>query len=320
MKVSLLVYKISKWIQTACILDRISFYIPHGSLVALVGPSGSGKSTLLRIIAGLEPSIGGSVWLNGQDCTYTPSQYRKMSFVFQEFALFEHLTVTENISFGLRLRGLNHDEVLIRVEFFLQTLRIVELADYYPYQLSGGQKQRVALARSLAIEPKFVLLDEPFKALDTELRTSIGRWLKGYLKEKNMTALMVTHDHQEALTLADEIIVLNQGRLTQHAKSATVYDAPINAWVGQFLGPLLWGDSLPGRRLRRSYDIQLQRTHSKDTLALVEVVEIRYRRHWIELALLGPNGVPLYIHLGYTSFDRLALSSVNEMLYLRIRS
>jgi len=318
--VSLLVYKVSKWIQETCILDRISFYVPEGSLVALVGPSGSGKSTLLRIIAGLDTSIGGSVWLNGQDCTYTPSQYRKMSFVFQQFALFEHLTVTDNISFGLRLRGLTHDEILVRVQFFLQALRITDLADHYPSQLSGGQKQRVALARSLAIEPQFVLLDEPFKALDTELRTSLGRWLKGYLQKKHMTALMVTHDHVEALNLADEIIVLHQGRLAQQAKPAVVYDHPINAWVGQFLGPLLWGDSLPGKCLRRSYDIQLQRTRSEDAWSLVEVLEVRYRRHWIELALVIPTGPPLHIHLGYGAFDQLALSSVSDMLYLRIRS
>ena len=165
---SLLIYKISKWIQNDYILDRISFYLPKGCLAALVGPSGSGKSTLLRVIAGLETDMSGSIWLNERESTHIPIQYRQMGFVFQNFALFQHMTVTENIAFGLKLRYLSPYEIHTRVTYLLEALRITDIALQYPHQLSGGQKQRVALARSLAVEPQFLLLDEPFKALDSE--------------------------------------------------------------------------------------------------------------------------------------------------------
>jgi sulfate/thiosulfate transport system ATP-binding protein len=237
---SILVYKLSKSLgENLKILDRVSLYVPQGSLAALLGPSGSGKSSLLRCIAGLDLSLNGSIWLNGRNVTNMAPQYRKMGFVFQNYALFKHMTVKENIEFGLKLRKLSSQNINSRVNYLLNTLRIKDIASQYPFQLSGGQKQRVALARSLAIEPEFLLLDEPFRALDGELRRFLSKWLKSYLRSNKITTLMVTHDQKEAISMADEIMILKDGRLVQQGKPQVLYDQPVNQFVGRFLGPLI---------------------------------------------------------------------------------
>jgi sulfate transport system ATP-binding protein len=237
---SILVYKLSKSLgEDLKILDRVSLYVPKGSLAALLGPSGSGKSSLLRCIAGLDLSLNGSVWLNGRNVTNVAPQYRKMGFVFQNYALFKHMTVQENIEFGLKLRRLSSQNITSKVNYLLNTLRIKDIASQYPFQLSGGQKQRVALARSLAIEPEFLLLDEPFRALDGELRRFLSKWLKSYIRSNKITTLMVTHDQKEAISMADEIMVLKDGRLVQQGRPQVLYDQPMNQFVGRFLGSFI---------------------------------------------------------------------------------
>nr|YP_009258473.1 putative transport protein [Netrium digitus]ANI25473.1 putative transport protein [Netrium digitus] len=236
---SILVYKISKLINNVPILDRVSLYVPKASLSILLGPSGSGKSSLLRMIAGLDTPTNGSIWLNGRDATHIPVQYRRMGFVFQNYALFNHMTVKENIFFGLRLRTLGWQQIESRINYLLDSLRIKDIASQYPSQLSGGQKQRVALARSLAIQPEFLLLDEPFGALDGELRRHLNKWFKHYLKSNKITTIMVTHDQKEAVSMADEILILREGRLAQQAEPRILYDQPIDRFVGKFLGPLI---------------------------------------------------------------------------------
>lgn len=316
---SLLIYKISKWIQNDYILDRISFYLPKGCLAALVGPSGSGKSTLLRVIAGLETDMSGSIWLNERESTHIPIQYRQMGFVFQNFALFQHMTVTENIAFGLKLRYLSPYEIHARVTYLLEALRITDIALQYPHQLSGGQKQRVALARSLAVEPQFLLLDEPFKALDSELRTSLGRWLKVHLAEKEITTLMVTHDQTEALSIADEVLILNQGRLIQQAKPDFIYDNPINDLIGEFVGPLLPKSvRLWSVVTLRSYELKLSRIKLNDS-HLVKIQRIVYKRHVVELYLwLISNRSEFMMELGYKSYAKLSIKNNSEFLYLSL--
>ncbi len=316
---SLLIYKISKWIQNDYILDRISFYLPKGCLAALVGPSGSGKSTLLRVIAGLETDMSGSIWLNERESTHIPIQYRQMGFVFQNFALFQHMTVTENIAFGLKLRYLSPYEIHTRVTYLLEALRITDIALQYPHQLSGGQKQRVALARSLAVEPQFLLLDEPFKALDSELRTSLGRWLKVHLAEKEITTLMVTHDQTEALSIADEVLILNQGRLIQQAKPDFIYDNPINDLIGEFVGPLLPKSvRLWSVVTLRSYELKLSRIKLNDS-HLVKIQRIVYKRHVVELYLwLISNRSEFMMELGYKSYAKLSIKNNSEFLYLSL--
>jgi sulfate transport system ATP-binding protein len=317
--VSLLIYKISKWIQNDYILDRISFYLPKGCLAALIGPSGSGKSTLLRVIAGLETDMSGSIWLNERESTHIPIQYRQMGFVFQNFALFQHMTVTENIAFGLKLRYLSPYEIHARVTYLLEALRITDIALQYPHQLSGGQKQRVALARSLAVEPQFLLLDEPFKALDSELRTSLGRWLKVHLAEKEITTLMVTHDQTEALSIADEVLILNQGRLIQQAKPDFIYDNPINDLIGEFVGPLLPKSvRLWSVVTLRSYELKLSRIKLNDS-HLVKIQRIVYKRHVVELYLwLISNRSEFMMELGYKSYAKLSIKNNSEFLYLSL--
>jgi sulfate transport system ATP-binding protein len=242
-----------------------------------------------------------------------------MGFVFQNFALFQHMTVTENIAFGLKLRYLSPYEIHTRVTYLLEALRITDIALQYPHQLSGGQKQRVALARSLAVEPQFLLLDEPFKALDSELRTSLGRWLKVHLAEKEITTLMVTHDQTEALSIADEVLILNQGRLIQQAKPDFIYDNPINDLIGEFVGPLLPKSvRLWSVVTLRSYELKLSRIKLNDS-HLVKIQRIVYKRHVVELYLwLISNRSEFMMELGYKSYAKLSIKNNSEFLYLSL--
>ena len=236
---SILVYKVSKLLGGHLALDRVNFYVPTGSLVTLLGPSGSGKSTLLRVITGLDIPISGSIWFHNKNVTYDPVQFRKIGFVFQNSALFNHMNVQENICFGLKLRKLSDQQISAKVNYLLDSLRIKEILFQYPSQLSGGQKQRVALARSLVVHPEFLLLDEPFGALDGELRRHLTKWLKQYLRINQITTIMVTHDQKEALSIADQILILTQGRLVQQGEPQILYDQPIDQFVATFLGSVI---------------------------------------------------------------------------------
>jgi len=223
-------------------LAGVSLHVPRGKLVALLGPSGSGKTTLLRIIAGLEyPDAGsGRILFHGEDVTDVPPGERKVGFVFQHYALFRHLTVFENIAFGLRVNSRRErpDEEAIaqRVHELLKLVQLDGLERRYPNQLSGGQRQRVALARALAVDPKVLLLDEPFGALDAKVRKELRRWLRRFHDEIHLTTIFVTHDQEEALEIADEVVIMNQARVEQVGTPQEVYDRPASPFVYQFLG------------------------------------------------------------------------------------
>jgi sulfate transport system ATP-binding protein len=221
-------------------LDAVDLEIPAGQLVALLGPSGSGKTTLLRIIAGLEWPEEGDVRFDGVDALARSVGERNVGFVFQHYALFRHMTVFENIAFGLRVRPRRHrqrdDEIRARVDELLDLLRIRRLAARQPGQLSGGERQRVALARALAIEPRVLLLDEPFGALDAKVRKELRRWLRNLHDEIHVTSVFVTHDQEEALDVADRVVVMNHGRIEQTGTPQEIYERPATAFVHEFIG------------------------------------------------------------------------------------
>ena len=220
---SILIENLSKKFGSFQALDHINLELKTGSLVALVGASGSGKSTLLRIIAGLDNPDKGRIWLAGRDATFLSIQEREIGFVFQNYALFKHMTVYENIAFGLDIRKTNLITIKNRVNQLLQLIQLEKFADRYPNQLSGGQRQRVALARALAVEPKVLLLDEPFGALDVKVRKQLRNWLRCLHEEVPVTTIFVTHDHQEALEVANEIVVFKKGRIEQLGNPEEIY-------------------------------------------------------------------------------------------------
>ncbi|WP_298375592.1 sulfate ABC transporter ATP-binding protein [Azospirillum sp.] len=221
-------------------LDSVDLEVRSGELLALLGPSGSGKTTLLRIMAGLESPDAGSLQLNGEEALGLKPRDRQVGFVFQHYALFRHMTVFDNVAFGLKVRPrdqrLPNAEIKRRVSELLELVQLGHFADRYPAQLSGGQRQRVALARALAIEPKVLLLDEPFGALDAKVRKELRRWLRKLHDEIHITSVFVTHDQEEALELADRVVVMSQGRIEQIGSPADVYDNPASAFVYEFLG------------------------------------------------------------------------------------
>ncbi|GAA5785371.1 sulfate/molybdate ABC transporter ATP-binding protein [Chitiniphilus shinanonensis] len=237
---SIEVRQINKRFGDFVALDDINLDIQTGELLALLGPSGCGKTTLLRIIAGLETPDRGSILFHGEDATDTHVRERQVGFVFQHYALFRHMTVFENVAFGLRVRP-KHTRptdaaIKQKVHTLLELVQLDWLADRYPAQLSGGQRQRIALARALAVEPRVLLLDEPFGALDTKVRKELRRWLRRLHDEMHITSVFVTHDQEEALEVADRVVVMNKGRIEQTGTPEQVYDQPATPFVYQFLG------------------------------------------------------------------------------------
>ena len=236
-------------------LDNVDFEVPSGSLTALLGPSGSGKSTLLRAIAGLDLPDTGTITINGRDVTQIAPQRRGIGFVFQHYAAFKHLTVRDNVAFGLKIRKRPKAEIKEKVDNLLEVVGLSGFQTRYPNQLSGGQRQRMALARALAVDPQVLLLDEPFGALDAKVREDLRAWLRRLHDEVHVTTVLVTHDQAEALDVADRIAVLNKGRIEQVGSPTEVYDAPANAFVMSFLGAV---SSLNGT-LVRPHDIRVGR-------------------------------------------------------------
>ncbi|HMJ75244.1 MAG TPA: sulfate ABC transporter ATP-binding protein, partial [Iamia sp.] len=237
-------------------LTDINVHIPTGQLTALLGPSGGGKSTLLRIIAGLEDADAGTVEIEGVEATHLPPQRRNVGFVFQHYAAFKHLTVARNVAFGLEIRKRPKADIKAKVQELLELVHLEQFADRLPGQLSGGQRQRMALARALAIEPKVLLLDEPFGALDAKVRKELRDWLRRLHDEVHVTTVFVTHDQEEALEVADEIVVINDGRIEQIGPPDALYDTPANDFVMRFLGPV----TQLGDHLVRPHDLVLSST------------------------------------------------------------
>jgi sulfate transport system ATP-binding protein len=257
-------------------LDDVSLEIPSGALTALLGPSGGGKSTLLRIIAGLEKPDAGTVEIAGTDATSLPPQRRNVGFVFQHYAAFKHMTVFKNIAFGLEIRKRPKDEVRKKVNELLELVHIEKFSDRLPAELSGGQRQRMALARALAVEPEVLLLDEPFGALDAQVRKELRAWLRRLHDEVHVTTVFVTHDQEEAMEVADTIALISAGRLEQVGTPDELYDHPANDFVMSFLGPVttLSGD------LVRPHDIELRPTAGADT---TEATVVRVMRLGFEV-------------------------------------
>jgi sulfate transport system ATP-binding protein len=230
-------------------VDDVSVDIESGSLVALLGPSGSGKSTLLRLIAGLEEADAGRIWITGEEATGRSVQERHVGFVFQHFALFKHRTVRQNVSFGLELRRWKKEAIRRRVDELLDLVQLRGYGGRYPSQLSGGQRQRVALARALAVQPRVLLLDEPFSALDAKVRKELRAWLRALHDEMHVTTVIVTHDQEEAMEVADRIVVMNEGRIEQIGSPAEIYDQPATPFVMGFVGSVnvLPAGAVPGQ-------------------------------------------------------------------------
>jgi sulfate transport system ATP-binding protein len=283
---SLIVEGLSKRFSAHAALNTVSFTMPHGGFLALLGPSGSGKTTLLRLLGGLEQPDTGAVTYEGQDWLGVPARERRAGFVFQHYALFRHMRVADNIAFGLRVRSYRERprraEIRRRVEELLALVQLDGLGDRYPSQLSGGQRQRVALARALAIEPKLLLLDEPFGALDAKVRKDLRRWLRHLHERLGLTTIFVTHDQEEALDLADEVAVMNAGRIEQIDVPETVYANPKTAFVAEFLGGSnrLRGKVSGGRFLIDGVALPLGATQPPEgeTVAYVRPHELAFAR------------------------------------------
>jgi sulfate transport system ATP-binding protein len=273
-------------------LESVSLDIAEGCLTALLGPSGSGKSTLLRIIAGLEVPDAGTIVIGGQDVTNVRPQERGIGFVFQHYAAFTHMTVRENVAFGLEIRHRDRREIRARVDELLELVGLTKWAGQRPHQLSGGQRQRMALARALAVAPKVLLLDEPFGALDATVRTELRRWLRALHDEQGVTTVLVTHDQEEAMDVADRIAVMQAGRIEQVGAPSEVYDAPANEFVMGFLGPV---NRLDGR-LVRPHDLALSDGDSEDAVRATvgRVVHLGFEVR-VELELPGGDSARLQL-------------------------
>ena len=250
---SIIVRDVNKTFGDFAALTDVSVEIPRGSLTALLGPSGGGKSTLLRVIAGLEKPDSGVVEIEGRNATDLPAQDRGVGFVFQHYAAFKHLSVARNVAFGLEIRKRPKAEIKERVHQLLELVHLEQFAHRYPAQLSGGQRQRMALARALAVEPQVLLLDEPFGALDAQVRKELRAWLRRLHDQVNVTTVFVTHDQEEAMEVADSIVVMASGKVEQIGSPDELYDAPANDFVMSFLGPVTTLDG----HLVRPHDLEL---------------------------------------------------------------
>ncbi len=288
-------------------LDDVSLTIESGSLTAPLGPSGSGKSTLLRVIAGLERPDEGSVWIGGQDATGVAPQRRGVGFVFQHYAPFKHMTVWDNVAFGLTVRRRPKAEVRARVHELLELVQLEGLGERYPAQLSGGQRQRMALARALAVEPEVLLLDEPFGALDARVRGELRAWLRRLHDEVHVTTVFVTHDQEEAMEISDEIVVVNHGRIEQIGSPRGLYERPANEFVLTFLGPATRLDG----RIVRPHDLVVTLDPEPDSAeALIErIVHLGFEVR-LELALGDGERLTAQVTRDQVERDELAAGQI----------
>jgi sulfate/thiosulfate transport system ATP-binding protein len=292
-------------------LDDVSVEIPSGSLTALLGPSGSGKSTLLRVIAGLERPDAGNVEIDGRDATNLAPQRRGVGFVFQHYAAFKHMTVRENVAFGLKVARRPKAEIKARVSELLELVQLPGLADRYPAQLSGGQRQRMALARSLAVQPSVLLLDEPFGALDARVRKELRAWLRHLHDEVHVTTVFVTHDQEEAMEVADRIVVMNHGRVEQVGGPRDLYEHPANAFVMGFVGPV----TRLGEFFVRPHDVEVRRQPNGTTSeAMVErLVHLGFE---VRAELVLHDGQHVWAQLSREDAEELELAQ-GQIVFVR---
>ncbi len=345
---SIEIKNISKQFGSFTALQDVSLDIPTGELVALLGPSGSGKTTLLRIIAGLETPDGGTIRFNGEDTTRRQVRERQVGFVFQHYALFRHMTVFDNVAFGLRVKSrrtrLPDKEIRGKVSGLLRLVQLEGLADRHPSQLSGGQRQRIALARALAVEPQILLLDEPFGALDAQVRAELRRWLRQLHDEIHVTSVFVTHDQEEALEVADRVVVMNEGRIEQVGTPEDVYEHPANPFILNFLGSVnlfhgrvhqglahLGGlalaapeyataDDAPAVGYVRTHDIAIERTPSDHESVTAKVRYIHAIGPIVRVSLtLKESNVAVEAELTRDIFQKLSLKK-GECVFVRPRN
>ncbi|MBK5274279.1 MAG: sulfate ABC transporter ATP-binding protein [Desulfuromonadales bacterium] len=333
---SIEIENISKQYGSFQALKDVNLTIPSGELVALLGPSGSGKTTLLRIIAGLETPDNGRILFNGEDTTRSHVRERRVGFVFQHYALFKHMTVFDNVAFGLNVRPRqtrpSKGDIRNKVTDLLRLVQLEGMANRYPAQLSGGQRQRIALARALAVEPQVLLLDEPFGALDAQVRAELRRWLRRLHDEIHVTSVFVTHDQEEALEVADRIVVMNKGRIEQAGTPDQVYEHPANPFVLNFLGNVnLFHGRLnqPGAGPHetdenavsyvRSHDIEIDRTQQDSTSLKAEIKHIQKLGPAVRVTLaIEGNQELVEAELTRDVFHNLGLQQ-GEEVYVRPR-
>jgi sulfate transport system ATP-binding protein len=294
-------------------LDGVSIEVPDGSLTALLGPSGSGKSTLLRVIAGLEKPDSGRVMISGGDATDVPAQKRGVGFVFQHYAAFKHMTVRNNIAFGLSIRKRPKKEIAERVDELISLVHLDGFGDRYPSQLSGGQRQRMALARALAVEPKVLLLDEPFGALDANVRKELRLWLRRLHDDVHVTTIFVTHDQEEAMEVAGQIVVMNEGHVEQTGEPNDLYEHPQTEFVMSFIGPV----NQRGAVFIRPHDLELLHVPAPEAEeAMVErIVNLGFETR---VELLMANGEQLWAQMTRDEADLLELTD-GQIVYVRPR-
>jgi sulfate transport system ATP-binding protein len=305
---------VSKRFGDFAALEDVTIVVPDGSLTALLGPSGSGKSTLLRIIAGLEEPTSGRVTIHDRDVTQLPPQRREIGFVFQHYAAFKHMNVRDNVAFGLKIRKQPRAAVRKRVDELLEVVGLTGWSERYPSQLSGGQRQRMALARALAVEPSVLLLDEPFGALDANVRHELREWLRRLHDEVHVTTVIVTHDQEEAMAISDRIVVLDHGKVQQAGAPREVYEQPANQFVMGFLGPV----SKLGSSLVRPHDLVLSGTPI-DGGVEAQVARVVYLGFEVRVELELGRGERLSVQLTRAEADELELEA-GDIAYVRATS
>jgi sulfate/thiosulfate transport system ATP-binding protein len=302
---------ISKRFGDFVALDNVSLEVPTGSLTALLGPSGSGKSTLLRVIAGLETPDTGEIVISGEDATALAPQKRGVGFVFQHYAAFKHMTVRDNVAFGLTIRKRPKAEINERVEQLLELVQLQQFGHRYPAQLSGGQRQRMALARALAVEPEVLLLDEPFGALDARVRAELREWLRRLHEEVHVTTVFVTHDQEEAMEVADQIAVMNDGLIEQVGGPRDLYEDPASEFVMSFVGPT----TRVGETWVRPHDLEILLEPSEDAIeAMIErVVHLGFE---VRVELVRADREKVWAQLTRDQCEELELAE-GQIVYVR---
>jgi sulfate transport system ATP-binding protein len=313
---------VTKTFANYAALRDVSLRVDDGELIALLGPSGSGKTTLLRIIAGLDspdPDAATEVFVNGDDISRQPASQRRVGFVFQHYALFRHMTVFENVAFGLRVRPrkqrLPERDLRHRVNELLELIQLVRWSSHYPSQLSGGQRQRVALARALAIEPSVLLLDEPFGALDAKVRQELRRWLRTLHQRIPVTSVLVTHDQEEALEVADRVVIMNQGRIEQSGTPDEVFHHPVSEFVVTFLGNV---NLFQGRVFVRPHELEIERQPRNGNTVPAKIVRIQSAGPVVRVELSGEEDSPINVELTHDQYRSLGLKS-GEAVFVKVR-